>query len=511
MSSVLLRVESLSLVNGDGYITKDLSFEINKGEIIALTGKSGSGKTSIAMAILGLLPPGINQPAGQISFFSSDQPLSLPQDSITWPTLRGRHIGFTQQDVYGAFDPVIRMGKQMMMVVSERVKNAIPDLENQIMVKMEEVGLQDIDRLWNSYPHQLSGGQLQRCQICMAIVIQPELLITDEPTSAIDKINQNELLDVFSRLREKYNMAILCITHEEYVVQYLADREIRIGEIDKIPREEIKSNANEIKKDTKPLLVAEQLCYAYRFGGLFSKRGALIGPLDFSLQQGTCLGIIGESGSGKSTLAQLLVGLLEPVSGRLKLDDQEIDFKKPKEVRLLRSKVQLVMQDGRGSLHPNFSIRRLLSEVVGQNGKTIVEIDTNIRNVLRDVNLPEQLLDRKPGTLSGGECLRISIARALLLNPQVLVCDESTSALDAETKDAIIDLLNKLMETKALAILFISHDEYLIREMADQVLVLADGQVVEQGLSADLIQHPVQEVTKKIFASRATLQGRKRL
>jgi peptide/nickel transport system ATP-binding protein len=509
MPSILLQVDSLSLATGEGYITKDISFEINKGEIIALTGKSGSGKTSVAMAILGLLPPGIKHLAGQISLSLPDRTLSLPKDATLWPALRGTHIGFTQQDVYGAFDPVIRMGKQMMMVVAERTQHPQAEIEKEIRIKMEEVGLTDIERLWNSYPHELSGGQLQRCQICMAIVIQPELLITDEPTSAIDKINQTELLDVFSNLREKYNMAILCITHETSVVQYLADREIRIGEIDSAPIAVSGIRASEVREDMKPLLSAEMLCYAYRFGGIRSKKGALVGPLDFSIQAGTCLGIIGESGSGKSTLAQLLVGLLEPSSGHLLLEGQEIDFKKPKDIRWLRSRVQLVMQDGRGSLHPYFTIGRLLKEVVARHGKDEAEAD--IRNILQDVNLTEQILDRYPGTLSGGECLRVSIARALLLQPKVLICDESTSALDTATRNGIMELLKTLRDKKSLAMIFISHDEYLIREMADQIMVLSDGRVVEQGLSTEVIQFPAQPLTKKIFGGPATLSERKPL
>jgi len=510
MPPVLLQIDSLSLATDAGYITKDFSLEIKPGEIIALTGKSGSGKTSIAMAILGLLNRGVKQVNGKITLSLQDRSLSLPGDIGSWPSIRGTHIGFTQQDVYGAFDPVIRMGKQMMMVVAERAKLPNNNFEKDIRLKMEEVGLTDIDRLWNSFPHELSGGQLQRCQICMATVIQPELLITDEPTSAIDKINQAELLDVFSKLREKYNMAILCITHEESVVRYLADREVRLSEIEEIPQS-LSTSADQVEGDAKPILEAVALSYEYQFGGLWSKKGATVGPISFSLAAGRCLGIIGESGSGKSTLAQLLVGLLEPTDGKLILEGEEIDYQIPKDIRKLRTNIQLVMQDGRGSLHPNFTIGQLLSEVVTSQKMNNGNGEVDIRKVLQDVNLPENVLDRKPGTLSGGECLRVSIARALLLGPKILVCDESTSALDVMTRNGIIDLLKDLMKTRSLAILFISHDEYLIRKMADNIVVMSEGEVVEQGTSTDLVQHPTHTVTKKIFSGDATLSGRKRL
>jgi peptide/nickel transport system ATP-binding protein len=448
---------------------------------------------------------------GKIALSLPDRLLTLPGDMELWSSVRGTHIGFTQQDVYGAFDPVIRMGKQMMMIVSERTKHSFTNLENDIRLKLEEVGLKDIDRLWNSYPHELSGGQLQRCQICMATVIQPELLITDEPTSAIDKINQAELLDVFSKLRGKYNMAILCITHEESAVKYLADREVRLSEIEEMP-DDLSLPKIEVKdKEPKPILEANQLSYAYRFGGIWSKKGATVGPMSFSLSAGRCLGIIGESGSGKSTLAQLLVGLLEPIDGKLILDGEEIDFLKPKDIRRLRTNVQLVMQDGRGSLHPNFTVGQLLAEVVASQHNHNGEASIEIRKVLQDVKLPENVLDRKPGTLSGGECLRVSIARALLLNPIVLVCDESTSALDVGNRNSIIELLRNLMNIKSIAIIFISHDEYLIRKMADRILVMSEGEVVEEGPSAELLQYPTHAVTKKIFASDATLSGRKHL
>jgi len=508
MASVLLHINSLSLQSDEGFITKDISFDINRGEIIALTGRSGSGKTSIAMAILGLLPAAIRQTSGEITVYSGDVQYQLPKDLMNWASLRGTHIGFTQQDVYGAFDPVLRMGDQMKMVIAERSKGTIPDIENQIRVKMEEVGLVDIDRLWSSYPHQLSGGQLQRCQVCMAIVIQPELLITDEPTSAVDKINQAELLGVFAALRTKYNMAILCITHEEAVVKFLADREIKLNELDV----EIHDQPLPVKKAgsaTKPpIFEARNLIFSYRFGGLLSKEGAKVGPLDFAIRPGSCLGIIGESGSGKSTLAKLLVGLLAPESGTLLLDGDEIDFRKSKELRHLRSQVQLVMQDGRGSLHPNFTVGRILREAAEIRGDKRAEIEEGVLGALRAVNLSDQTVNRKPGTLSGGECLRVSIARALLLSPQILICDESTSALDSFTRDGIVVLLRRLMEERSLAIVFISHDEHLIREMSDFIMVMEKGKVVEQGQLADLTQRPIHEATKKIFGGYATFGDR---
>jgi len=260
--------------------------------------------------------------------------------------------------------------------------------------------------------------------------------------------------------------------------------------------------------EVKAVLEVRDLTYQYRFGGLMSKKGKSIGPLNFTLPSGLCLGIIGESGSGKSTLAQLLVGLLTPSHGKLILDQLEIDFQRPKDLKRLRSNVQLVMQDGRGSLHPHFTIRQLLHEVLNLI-KSKADTGKATQSILLDVGLTNQVLDRKPGSLSGGECLRVSIARALLLEPKVLICDESTSALDPATRDSLIELLQELMISKSLAVIFISHDEYLVKRMSNQLLVMSEGKVVEQGPTKDLVSNPTHEVTKKILAPYATLRGGK--
>ena len=511
MPSHLLKVDGLTIASAQGLVINNLSFHIHAGEIVALTGKSGSGKTSIAMAILDLLPSGFSIKEGNIQWCHNEMELSLPKDSNAWSKLRGSYIGFTQQDIFGAFDPVLQIGQQMLMVIHERAIAPTEDIERDLRLKLEEVGLHDISRLWASYPHQLSGGQLQRCQLAMSMVIKPALLITDEPTSAIDKINQLELLDVFKTLKTKYNMAILCITHEEAVVRYLADREIQLDEITKdfvLPDRKF----NEVLSiDQHPIVEVNDLEYTHAFGGMVRKKGAMVGKIGFKLAKGMCLGIVGESGSGKSTVAQLLVGLITPDAGQIIIDGRQIDFRSHADIIRLRSKVQLVMQDGRGSLHPHFTIRKILQEIVSLRKEKDHLYNPDLTELLKTVDLPSSVLDRVQGQLSGGECLRISIARALMMDPAVLICDESTSALDGETRDGIIQLLLNLKSGKGLAIIFISHDEHVIRGVADVVMVMDDGKVVESGPADEVIQYPTHEVTKKIFAMRATLEQRGRL
>ncbi|HSF88202.1 MAG TPA: ATP-binding cassette domain-containing protein [Saprospiraceae bacterium] len=505
MTSAILDVEGLTLVSDQGSIVRQLSFQVNRGEIVALTGASGSGKTSIALAILNLLPRGIIFHDGIIRWSAVPQDeMKLPDDAGSWHHLRGTHIGYIQQDIFGAFDPVMTMGNQMMLIIRERMKRVDTDIEKELRIKMEEVGLHETERLLASFPHQLSGGQLQRCQIAMAIVIRPELLIADEPTSAIDKINQLELLDVFAMLKSRYHMAILCITHEEAVVRHLADREIKIGSIDADYTLPPPQNRHAGTSVEVPLLEVKELEYTHSFGGMRHKRGATVGFLDFKLHHGTCLGIVGESGSGKSTLAQLLVGLFIPRHGKVILEGKVVDFQDLHQVRKLRSEVQLVMQDGRGSLHPNMAIREILEEIKLIRTRSGKPGSNSLKEVLREVGLEESVLDRKSGQLSGGECLRVSIARALLMHPSVLICDESTSSLDGPTRDGIIELLLRLMHERGLSLIFISHDEWIIRGIADQVMVLDDGKIVEIGSATDVIGYPTHPVSKRIFAPHAT-------
>lgn len=510
MSAGILQVEGLSIASGQRMIVSDLTFTVRQGEIVALTGKSGSGKTSIALALLGLLPSGLRQTKGNITWHPEGQPaMALPVDIAHWHTIRGSHIGYTQQDAFSAFDPILRMGEQMVLVIRERAPLHIDNIERELRTKMEEVGLHDLDRLWNSFPHQLSGGQLQRCQICMAIVIGPQLIISDEPTSAIDKINQLELLDVYAMLKAKYNMAILCITHEEAVVQYLADRVVQLD-----PTSSMQAPFTEPSPAVPPeghaaYLRATQLTYTHQYGGMMYKQGATVGPIDFVLHRGACLGIIGESGSGKSTLAQLLVGLHTPSHGQIWMGEQQIDFSHPEKRKWLRNRIQLVMQDGRGSLHPFFTVERLLNEVVLMKRKEVPAYTLKPVDMLKEVGLAEEVLHRKPPSLSGGECLRVSIARALLMEPEVLICDESTAALDHQTRDGIISLLLRLLKDRNLSLIFISHDEYIIRGVAQDIVVLAQGRVVEKGPAAQVIRYPTHHMTKKIFSSYATL-GHKR-
>ncbi len=505
MTSAILNVEGLTLVTRQGSIVHQLSFHVNRGEIVALTGTSGSGKTSIALAILDLLPSGIKFQDGTIRWSAEPQnELRLPADTGLWSRLRGSHIGYIQQDIFGAFDPVMTMGQQMLMVINERTGRVDIDFEHELRMKMEEVGLHETVRLLSSYPHQLSGGQLQRCQIAMAIVIRPELLIADEPTSAIDKINQLELLDVFALLKSRYNMAILCITHEEAVVRHLADREIQMNPIKAdIPKPQAIAR-RAVTPAGVPILEVKELEYTHSFGGMRYKKGATVGLLDFQLYHGTCLGIVGESGSGKSTLAQLLVGLFVPTHGKIVLEGKVVDFHNLNHVRHLRSKVQLVMQDGRGSLHPHRSIRDILDEIKVNSTRSGKQESNSLAEILKEVGLEESVLDRQAGQLSGGECLRVSIARALLMQPAILICDESTSSLDGPTRDGIIELLRRLMEERGLALVFISHDERIIRGVADQVMVMDKGKIVETGAAADVIGYPTHSVSKRLFAPYAT-------
>lgn len=509
MPSTLLKVEGLSLTAAQGYIVEDLSFQIMRGEIIALTGASGSGKTSIALAILGLLPKGILQKNGTIQFFTeSESSLTYPENVKDWPALRGSNIGYIQQDVFGAFDPLLKMGTQMMMIIKERSTKHDENYENELRAKLTEAGVTDVDRIWNSYPHQLSGGQLQRCLLCLSILMKPDLIIADEPTSALDKINQLELLDLFALVNDKYKIAFLCITHERGVVQYIADREIQLEKVE-LSNELGKNITHTTIGNQKIILEVRDLRFSHRFGGLLDKQGASLSDINFHLAEGECLGIIGESGSGKSTLAQLLVGLLIPAGGSVILHGKAINFAHRRDIHHLRSKVQLVMQDGRGSLHPNKTIRYILLEVLKLQTNTQSPKSFNLIKIVEEVGLNETILDRTPGNLSGGECLRISIARALMLQPEILICDESTSALDIPTRNNVLDLLISIVQKRKLGLILITHDDDIIRRLADDIAVISKGQIVEIGKKEGVLQNPQNPITQKIFSAEATLSKKR--
>ncbi|MEO5906262.1 MAG: ATP-binding cassette domain-containing protein, partial [Saprospiraceae bacterium] len=480
------------------------------GEIVALTGKSGSGKTSIGLAILGLLPNGIHLSRGNIEWNDGQQVLSYPRDVDAWRKLRGSHIGFIQQDAYGAFDPVIKMRQQLLMIIRERSVVLLTNVEELLTSTLKEVGIEEVDRVLNSYPHQLSGGQLQRCQLCLSIIIQPQLIIADEPTSAIDKMNQLEILNLFARVRNDFNIAVLCITHEPSVESYLADRVINLQSNESIKPINLIATPEPLPSKNK-ILEVSNIAFTHRYGGIFEKKGGGVRNINFSLSRGECLGILGESGSGKSTIAQILVSLIHPDEGEVILDGKEVQFRQKKDIQLLRSKIQLVMQDGRGSLHPDKKIRDLLEEVTRERKKNGVEPDIKLENCLSEVGLPVDVLNRRPGELSGGECLRICIARALLLEPEILIGDESTSALDKPTRDDILELLKNLMKTRHLGVILISHDPELISQIADKILVISKGEIVETGTTTAIFNEPKHVVTKEILSVQATLSEKKKL
>ena len=505
MVQPLLEADHLTLESKAGLILSDFSLQIHPGEIVALTGKSGIGKSSIALAILQLLPAGIRQAKGTIQWLSRDGSLiinSAPEGA--WAQLRGTDIGFIQQDVFGAFDPVLRLGSQMMMIIRERTHNTSLDLDAQLIQKMEEVGLTEIDRLWKSYPHQLSGGQLQRCLIAMAIVMQPRLLISDEPTSAIDTLSQQELLQTYARVRDTYGMAMLIISHEEQVVGQLADRVIDLNIHQN--KSSVQRNAyTPLIKTGSPVVVkVDDLEYTHAYGGLMARKGASIGPFTFQLQKGQCLGIVGPSGSGKSTLGQLMVGLLVPSKGSLYLGGEQLDLNHKADQISLRSRIQLVMQDGRGALHPYRTIGDQLSEVFALPLPPGRIQTSDPGEAIKSVGLDPVLLNRLPSQLSGGECLRVNIARALMIHPEILICDESTTSLDPETRDGILSLLNRLKDERGLSLFIISHDDHVMRATADQIMVLDQGKVVEFGAASTLMFTPTHPLTRQIFVRSAT-------
>ena len=497
-----------------------VSFSVGKGEILCLVGESGSGKSVIAQSVMGLLPKSLLLTAGNISLQDEDI-TRVPEDRLR--QLRTTRMSMIFQEPMTALNPVMRCGDQIDEVLKFHADFAASERKEKILNILREVSLPDPGRMMASYPHQLSGGQRQRIMIAMALVLDPALLIADEPTTALDVTTQSQILKLISELQKRHGTGVLFITHDFGVVAEIAHRVavLRLGELVEIgPREEVLrrprheytkmliSSVPALIPRTRPaapdapvVLATKGLAKTYIDRRWIGPRRDVRAAEDVSLEvrRGQTLGIVGESGSGKSTVARCIVRLVDPTSGEIRLAGVDIARADAAALRPLRRKVQIVFQDPYRSLNPRRTVGQAIMEGPLNYGVPRAEALERARRLMGLVRMDAQALDRYPHQFSGGQRQRICIARALAVEPELLIADEAVSALDVSVQAQVLRLLEEIRTRLDLAMLFITHDLRVAAQVCDHVAVMSKGRVVEYGPAAEVFLRPRHEYTRALF------------
>ncbi|GAB3598912.1 ABC transporter ATP-binding protein [Microbacterium tumbae] len=524
-ADLVLEVQNLTvtLTGGDEphRVVDGIDVSVRRGEVFALLGESGSGKSMTARAVMGLIEQG-EVTADVLALHGADLLALGPEQRRA---LRGVRVSLVMQDALSALNPVLSIGDQIIdMLRSHRPFTRRAALERAIEL-LGLVGIPSPKRRVHDFPHQFSGGQRQRILIAMAIALEPDLIIADEPTTALDVTVQAQILDLLLSLRDRLGMGILLITHDLGVVMEVADRVavMRTGRIVEAGDADVVLTApqhpytlqllNSMPKDVtaaapaeeaeEPILAGADLRRTFRSGtGRRAHRVAAVDGVDLDLRSGEILAIVGESGSGKSTLARMLVGLDAPDSGRLQYRGQDVTRNRLKDRRTLRRGVQMVFQDPFMSLNPRMTVQQLIAEpLAATRAGTPATRRARVAELLELVGLSPEMASRFPHQFSGGQRQRIGIARALALDPDVLVCDEPVSALDVSIRAQIIDLLCDLRERLGMSIVFIAHDLSLVRHIADRVAVMYLGNIVEIGETEQVYRHPSHEYTRSLLSA----------
>jgi microcin C transport system ATP-binding protein len=509
---------------------RHVSFNVKRGQTVALVGESGSGKSVTALSILQLLPyPVARHPNGSIRFHGEEL---VGAAEPVMRSVRGNRIAMVFQEPMTSLNPLHTIEKQVNEVLYVHKGLRRSEARARTLELLRVVGLPEAERRLGAYPHQLSGGQRQRVMIAMALANEPDLLIADEPTTALDVTIQAQILKLLSDLQKRFGMALLLITHDLGIVRKMADRVCVMSQgeiVESGPATEIFENPQH--EYTRRLLAAEpkRMPRAPRAGapvvlaartvkvwfpiksGLLRRTTGYVRAVDgvsLTVREGQTVGVVGESGSGKTTLGLALLRLIRS-EGRIEFRGREIQELSSNALRPLRREMQIVFQDPYGSLSPRLSIAEIVEEglQVHRMGGTPAERRALIDEALREVGLDPESRDRYPHEFSGGQRQRIAIARAMVLKPRFVVLDEPTSALDMSVQAQIVDLLRELQARHTLAYLFISHDLKVVRALSDEILVMRDGRVVEQGTTAEIFDHPREAYTKALMAAAFELES----
>lgn len=562
----ILSVRNLSLEfrknNEIVEVLRNVSFEIKQGEALGIVGESGSGKSVTALSVMKLLPNHAKITHGDI-IFQGESLRNTPEKKMEG--IRGKKITMIFQEPMTSLNPVLKCGYQIeeMFLTHFRQKKSY---KNEVIELLKEVQIDHPERVYDSYPHQISGGQKQRVMIAMAIATRPDLLIADEPTTALDVTVQKGILDLLKNLQKKYGMSMMFISHDLAVIKDICNQivvmwngkimetgdthqilnqpknaytqalincrpkpnfypvrlpvlqdflEIQNDKIisknphhlvffDKIQNSQINANHEEVLKVEKL-----SLWYPYQkniWGKVITWKKA-VKEVSFSLKRGESLGLVGESGCGKSTLAKTLVYLLKPTSGSIYLQNRPVNFHSNRELYEYRKKIQMIFQDPYASLNPRLTIGKAIMEpmVYHKIYPSKEQCYQETCNLLEKVGLKKEHFDRLPHEFSGGQRQRIAIARALALQPQILICDESVSALDVSVQAQVLNLLNDLKQDFDLSFIFISHDLNVVQYFCDRILVMNQGEIVEEGFAHEILNRPQHAYTQELISSVLSL------
>lgn len=543
-------------------VVKGVNFSVNKGEIVGLVGESGSGKSVSSLAIMGLLPEKYSKiNGGSIIFYDNTNKSTINLanlDEKKHQLLRGKRIAMIFQEPMTALNPVQKCGKQVLeMILLHNNNFSKKQSKERVLELFKEVLLPDVERIYNSYPHELSGGQKQRVMIAMALSCNPDLLIADEPTTALDVTVQKTILDLLKSLQKKYGIGILFITHDLGVIKQIADRVIVLykGEIveqgdvndvffnpqhpytkgliasrppinqrpkhlltvsdfvnDNIPTldyitPEQREINHEILYSQNPMLRVKNLFVEYvvdkNLFGKVTKKVNAVNNVSFDVYKGETLGLVGESGCGKTTIGRTILQLIESSSGEIEFEGIKLNKISKKELRNIRKKIQIIFQDPYSSLNPRLPIGEAIQEPmrIHKLYNSEKQRKEKVLELLEKVGLERSHYNRYPHEFSGGQRQRIGIARCLALEPEIVICDESVSALDVSVQAQVLNLINDLKRDLKFTCIFISHDLSVVKFMSDRMIVMQSGNIVEFG-EADLIySHPQTSYTKRLISA----------
>ncbi len=514
----IVNVNNLSIKFGTNTVVDQISFRVEKGEVLAIVGESGSGK-SVTAATLGWLQPESAIVSGSVSIF--DQDITNASDRKR-RQLRGNKISYIFQEPMTALNPLHKIQKQIAESITLHQGLSGEALEQAINKSLEQVGLTDFDRIKSSYPHELSGGQRQRVVIAMALANRPKLLIADEPTTALDATLERQILDLLIDLQKELGLTLVFITHDLRILSGLADR-VLVMKSGKIVEE---GNADQVLttptqpytqqlinaanydprtpfvREDKPLARTNQLCVTYgKPAGFLRKSSEFVAlkGIDLQVRSGEALGLVGESGSGKSTIGRAMMKLVES-TGEIEVDGHQIQTANRSDIRTIRRSVQMVFQDPFGSLSPRMTVGSIIGEGLSIH-EPKVNIAERVHETMLEVGLDPSFSQRYPHEFSGGQRQRISIARAIIMRPKLIILDEPTSALDRTVQTQIVELLINLQNKYNLGYLFISHDFAVVRAICHSVIVLKDGEIVEKGSTKAVFESPQKPYSQKLVSA----------